>query len=91
MIWRRHEALLKQRQLELRLRSMELRVELEKDFGALRRPWRWASVLASLAGTAALGWSLRRPGLASRGLVVTQLVLRLLRGARRLFGRDAPK
>ena len=92
MIWRRMEASLRQRRLELRLRSTELRGELEKDIAQLRRPWRWVSVLASLAGTAALGWSLRRPGLlAGRGLVFAQLALRLLRGARRWFGEDAAK
>jgi len=83
------EAALRQRQLELRLRSAELRAELDADLADLRRPLRWAGVLASLAGTLAMGLSLRRPGLAGRGLVFTELALRVLRVARRWFGRGA--
>jgi len=90
-MWRRHEASLRQRQLELRLRSTELRAELGDDLRTLNRPWRWVGVATSLLGTLALGLSLRRPGMVGRGLLGTQLVLRLLRGALRLFGRDAPK
>jgi hypothetical protein len=69
---------LKQRQLEIRLRNMELRAALRSESRTLTRPVGWLSLAASALGVAGLVAGLRkRRGL--RLLAWSRLGLRLAR------------
>ncbi|MEJ6007587.1 hypothetical protein WG899_18725 [Paucibacter sp. AS339] len=70
---------LKQRQLALKLRNIELRAELRSELGALARPAGWMGLAGGAAGLVLLLAGLRRPGRLSKMLGWTQLVLRLIR------------
>ena len=68
---------LKQRQLALRLRNIELRSALRAEAAQLARPMGWFGAAGGLAGAALLLAGLRRPGMVGKLLVFTQLGLRL--------------
>lgn len=73
---------LKQRQLALRLRNIELRAAIRADAQNVARPATWLGAAGGLAGAALLAGGLRRPGLVGKLLGFAQLGLRLAR----LFG-----
>ncbi|MBT9494561.1 MAG: hypothetical protein IV107_19920 [Paucibacter sp.] len=68
---------LKQRQLALRLRNIELRAALRGDASNLARPMGWFGAAGGMAGAALLLAGARRPGMVGKFLVFTQLGLRL--------------
>ncbi|WP_310386845.1 hypothetical protein [Roseateles sp.] len=68
---------LKQRQLALRLRNIELRSALRTEAAQLARPMGWVGAAGGLAGALILAAGLKRPGFLGRLLVFTQLGLRL--------------
>lgn len=70
---------LKQRQLALRLRNIELRAEIRADLKSLSRPAAWFGVAGGVAGATILAADLRRPGFVSKLLGFAQLGLRLAR------------
>lgn len=70
---------LKQRQLALRLRNIELRSNLHVEARALVKPMGWLSAAGGVAGAVMLVAGLRRPGLVSKLLGFTALGLRLTR------------
>ena len=76
----RRQAELKQRQLALRLRNLELRGQMQADAQQLLRPLGWLS----LAGGALLFAGLRRPGRVAQALGLVKLGLRLARLLRNL-------
>ena len=73
---------LRQRQLALRLRNIELRAAIRSDAQSLSRPATWLGAAGGMAGAVVLASGLRRPGLVSKLLSLTALGLRLAR----LFG-----
>lgn len=70
---------LKQRQLALRLRNIELRSTLHAEARSLSRPMGLFGAAGGVAGAVMLLAGLRRPGLISKLLGVTTLGLRLAR------------
>ncbi|MCV2360472.1 hypothetical protein LNV08_15970 [Paucibacter sp. TC2R-5] len=70
---------LRQRQLALRLRNIELRAEMRAEAQALLKPVGWFGAAGGLAGAAVMAAGLRRPGFFSKVLGFTSLGLRLAR------------
>ncbi len=70
---------LRQRQLALRLRSIELRAEMHAEAQALLKPMGWFGAAGGLAGAAVMAAGFRRPGLVSKLLGFASLGLRLAR------------
>jgi hypothetical protein len=78
----RELAELKQRQLALKLRNIELRSEMQAELSSLARPAGWLGLAGGVAGLLVLLTSVRRPDRAdrvSRLLGLTQLALRVMR------------
>ncbi|MCV2352440.1 hypothetical protein [Paucibacter sp. Y2R2-4] len=75
----RELAELKQRQLALKLRNIELRSEMQAELSSLARPAGWLGLAGGIAGLVLLLTSMRRPDRASRLLGLTQLALRVMR------------
>ncbi|MBV8501974.1 MAG: hypothetical protein JO006_09665 [Paucibacter sp.] len=82
----RRLAELKARELELRLRSLELREELQICRQALAEPLAWAGLAGTGMGLAVLLLRLRHAGRSRRPLAWLRLGLRLARLWRRLSG-----
>jgi hypothetical protein len=70
---------LKQRQLALRLRNIELRADIHAEARALAKPMGWFGAAGGVAGAVMMAAGLRRPGLVSKLLGFTTLGLRLAR------------
>ncbi|MET0518651.1 MAG: hypothetical protein ABW005_07430 [Burkholderiaceae bacterium] len=70
---------LRQRQLALRLRNIELRAELHAEAQHLAKPLAWLGVAGAAAGTGVLLAMLRKPGRWLRLLGAAKMGLRLSR------------
>lgn len=81
---------LKQRQLALRLRNIELRAELRVDVQRLRQPASWIGAAGAAIGAAGVGAFLNRqsqPGRWGSALNLLKLALRIARLAQQFRGR----
>ncbi|MCV2356972.1 hypothetical protein LNV09_22750 [Paucibacter sp. B2R-40] len=70
---------LKQRQLALRLRNIELRSEMRAEAQAMLKPVSWFGAAGGLAGAVVMATGLRRAGFVSKVLGFASLGLRLAR------------
>lgn len=70
---------LRQRQLALRLRNIELRSEMRAEAQTVLRPMTWLSAAGGLAGAAVLAAGLGRAGFVSKALGFASLGLKLAR------------
>jgi hypothetical protein len=81
---------LKQRQLALRLRNIELRTELRVDVQRLRQPASWLGAAGAAVGAAGMEAFLNRqsqPGRWGSALNLLKLALRIARLAQQFRGR----
>ena len=81
---------LKQRQLALRLRNIELRSELRADLQGLRQPASWLGAAGAVIGAAGVGAFLNRQSQPSRlgsALNLLKLALRITRLAQQFRAR----